>query len=362
MTLGLFTDDFYPQIGGMGRYVYEVTRRLPAANLLIFSPCDCKISNHIQVNSPLHGRLRNLSFSFWLHSNVNRITKKYRLSRINIQCGPGGLFLLRKTGIPVIATCYHTWWQQAHYIKSQFWKRLFIPFEQHTYRLADKTICISKDSRNMLVEKYGIPPDKLVVVPPGVDTNRFFPIDKKEKIPNSILFVGRVDKRKGVDFLIKSLPYVVHCIPQVKLYIGGTGKDLSKLKKVVHANHLERNVEFLGFIPDDHLNEWYNKVQCVVIPSVFEGFGLTAVESMAAGTSVICTHVDSLKHIVKNGVWGYHVDYNDTTALGEKIVSLLKDKKMQDEFSKKGREVIDLYYNWDTLIEKLNKELFNAIG
>jgi len=360
MTLGLFTDDFYPHIGGIGRYVYEVTQRLPEAELLIFSPCANEVPNHIQVNPPLHRRFRNLSFSFWLHRNLKGIVKKYRLSRINIQCGPGGLFLLRKAGVPVIATCYHTWWQQAHHIRSQFWKKIFLPFERQTYGLADKIICISKDSRNMLVEKYGIQPDKMTVVHPGVDIQRFFPVGGTEKIPNSVLFIGRVDKRKGVDFLIRSLPHVVERIPEVKLYIGGRGKDLSKLKKFVHTHHLAKNVRFLGFIPDDALNMWYNKVQCVVVPSVFEGFGLTAVESMAAGTSVICTRVDSLQHIVENGVCGYHVDYNDTTALGEKIVSVLKDKKVQDKFSKKGRETVELHYNWDTLIEKLSKELLSA--
>jgi glycosyltransferase involved in cell wall biosynthesis len=360
MTLGLFTDDFYPHIGGIGRYVYEVTRRLPEAELLIFSPCTNRVPNHIRIDPPLHRRFRNLSFSFWLHRNIKGIVNKHRLSRINIQCGPGGLFLLRRMDVPVIATCYHTWWQQAHRIGSQFWKKLFIPFERQTYRLADKIICISKDSRNMLVEKYGIQADKMTVVHPGGDIQRFFPVDGTEKIPNSVLFIGRVDKRKGADFLIRSLPLVVQRIPEVMLYVGGRGKDLSKLKQFVDTHHLARNVEFLGFIPDDALNMWYNKVQCVVVPSVFEGFGLTAVESMAAGTSVICTRVDSLQHIVENGVCGYHVDYNDTTALGEKIISLLKDKRMQNEFSKKGRETVAKNYNWDTLIEKLGQELLST--
>jgi glycosyltransferase involved in cell wall biosynthesis len=360
MTLGIFTDDFYPHIGGIGRYVYEVTRRLPEEKLLIFSPCDNEVPNHIRVNPPLHKRFRNLSFSAWLHRNVQDMIKRYRLSRINIQCGPGGLFLLRKIEVPVIATCYHTWWQQAHHIRSQFWKKIFLPFERHTYGLADRIVCISKDSRNMLVEKYGIQPDKIAVVHPGVDIHRFFPIGNTEKTPNSVLFVGRVDKRKGADFLIRSMPHVVDRIPEVKLYIGGEGKGLSKLKQFVDTHHLSRNVQFLGFIPDDALNMWYNRVQCVVVPSVFEGFGLTAVESMAAGTSVICTRVASLQHIIENGVCGYHVEYNDTTALGEKIVSLLKDRNMQNEFGKKGREMVELHYNWDTLAQKLINELLSA--
>ena len=360
MRLGLFTDDFYPFIGGMGRYVYEITQRLPDSDLVIFSPCHNEVPNHIQVNPPLHHQFKNLSYSFWLHRNIEQLIRQHRLSRINIQCGPGGLFLLRKTNIPVIATCYHTWWQQSHYIGAQVWKKIFLPFERRTYRLADKIICISEDSHKILIDKYGITSDKLDVVHPGVDIHRFYPISKTKKLPNSVLFVGRVDKRKGADFLIRSLPYVVERIPEVQLYIGGKGKDLSKLKQYASAQGLSKNVEFLGFIPDDQLNLWYNRVQCVVVPSVFEGFGLTAVESMAAGTSVICTRVDSLRHIVQNSDCGYLVDYGDTTALSQKLITLLKDTNKQKEFCQKGREAVECHYNWDSQIKKLALILLNT--
>jgi glycosyltransferase involved in cell wall biosynthesis len=360
MALGLFTDDFYPYIGGMGRYVYEVSRRIPESDLYIFSPCSNEMPNHIQVNPALHHQLKNLSYSFWLHRNLEKMIRQYRLSRINIQCGPGGLFLLRKTGVPVIATCYHTWWQQSRYIKSQFWKRCFIPFERHTYRLANDIICISEDSRDILADHYGIAPDELAVVHPGVDINRFYPIAGTQKLPNSLLFVGRVDRRKGADFLIRSLPYVIEHIPEVQLYVGGRGKDLARLRHFVDTCGLSKNVKFLGFIPDDQLNLWYNKVQCVVVPSVFEGFGLTAVEAMAAGTGVICTRVDALRAIVQKSNCGYLVDYGDTTALSRTIISMLKDSKKQNEFSQKGREAVERHYNWDTQMNELSKVLFGT--
>ena len=361
MTLGLFTDDFYPYIGGIGRYVYEFTQRVPPSNLVIFSPCNNDISNHVQVNPPFHRKLRNLSYSFWLHRNIDKIQKKYLLARINIQCGPGGLFLLRRTSVPVIATCYHTWWQQSHHIRTQFWKRVFIPFERHTYRLADKIICISEDSFKTLVEKYGIAPNKLRVINPGVDIHRFYPIADNEKLPDSVLFVGRVDKRKGADFLIRSFHYVVKRLPEAQLYIGGRGKNLAKLKQYANTHGLSKNVQFLGFIPDEDLNLWYNKVQCVVVPSVFEGFGLTAVEAMAAGTGVICTRVDSLRDIVKKADCGYLVDYGDTTALGVKMLSLLTDRRKQNKFGQMGREAVKYLYNSDTQSKKLSNELLDTI-
>jgi glycosyltransferase involved in cell wall biosynthesis len=268
--------------------------------------------------------------------------------------------LFKKPTIPSVATCYHTWWQQSHYIKSQFWKRLFIPFEVKTYRLADRIICISEDSRRILTEKYGIEPEKTKVITPGVDAaNGFFPLQDIEKIPESVLYIGRVDKRKGVDFLVKAMRKVVLHLPGAQLFVGGTGKDLAALRTYSQANGLEKNVRFLGFIPDENLNLWYNRVECTVIPSVFEGFGLTAVEAMAAGTSVICTDVDSLRNIVEDGVSGNLVPYDDDTHLSAKIVTLLRDETMRRRFALEGRERVLTRYDWEVVIKLLRQELLD---
>jgi glycosyltransferase involved in cell wall biosynthesis len=360
MRLGIFSDDFLPFIGGMGRYLGEVTRRLPEASYIVFSPCNNRNPNHIQVRPAFHGPLRNLSFSLWLHRAVGPLIDRHALARVNIQCGPGGIFLLKKNRVPVIATCYHTWWQQSHHIPAQFWKRVFIPFERRTYRLADRVICISEDSRDLLARNYRIVPDKLTVIPPGVDTCQFFPMPEIQKRRNSLLYVGRIDRRKGVDFLIRALPEVARQIPDVRLHVGGIGKDLPLLKNYVRAQGLERNVEFLGFIPEDSLNTWYNKVQCAVIPSVFEGFGLTVVEAMAAGTSVISTRVDSLRRIVRDETCGYLVDYGDTVALAGRIVQLLRDEATRARFVEEGLKQVRSLFSWPAVMHKLAPELLGA--
>lgn len=357
MTLGIFTDDFYPFIGGMGRYVHELTRQLPRDQVIIFSPSENEIPNHVRVIPVLHRKLRNLSYSFWLHRNVSRIISEYDLARINIQCGPGGLFLLRLLDVPVVATVHHTWWQQSHYIPSQFWKRLFVPFERWTYRRADKIICDAADSRNVLIERYGIAPEKIVVIPIGIDPQLFHPMEEIRVIPNSLLFVGRPDKRKGIDFLLQAMPRVVEKVPDVHLHIGGTGKGLEIRKRYVKDRHIERNVTFLGFIPEDRLNHWYNRVQCVIVPSVFEGFGLTVLEAMAAGTPVIATDVDSLRDLVEDGEDGYLVTYGDVPMLADRIISLLKDRNKRNSFAEKGKEKVKRVYHWDCIIEAFRKEV-----
>jgi glycosyltransferase involved in cell wall biosynthesis len=183
---------------------------------------------------------------------------------------------------------------------------------------------------------------------------------KIQRLRNSLLYVGRIDRRKGVDFLIRAMPEVARQLPEVILYVGGTGKDLPLLKDYVRAQGLERNVNFLGFIPENSLNAWYNKVQCAVIPSVFEGFGLTVVEAMAAGTSVISTRVDSIRRIVRDGTCGYLVDYGDTTALARRIVQLLRDEATRVKFGEEGLKHVRSLFSWDAVMHKLAPELLGG--
>lgn len=357
MVLGVLTDDFYPHKGGMGRYVFEVTRRLAQERLVIFSPCRTHLPRHVRIHPPLHRKLHNISLSLWLHLNIRRLVQGYGLTCLYVQCGPGGLFLLSKTGVPVLATAHHTYWQQARLVPSQFWKRVFMPFEARTYRVADKIIAVSADTRRVLVEQYRIPSDKVVVIPNGVDQQKFHPLEHVERFPDSILYLGRVDTRKGLDFLIESIPLVLKRNPRTKLYVGGTGKHLPACKHLVQTLGLERHVDFLGYIPEADLNEWYNRVMCLVVPSRFEGFGLTVVEAMAAGTCVVATDVDGLRTLVRNGVNGYLVDYGNRDELSGRIASLLEDPVAQRAFSQKGQELVRNSFDWDVIASRISAEL-----
>jgi mannosyltransferase len=116
-------------------------------------------------------------------------------------------------------------------------------------------------------------------------------------------------------------------------------------------------VEFLGFIPEDSLNTWYNKVQCAVVPSVFEGFGLTVVEAMAAGTCVVSTRVDSIRRIVRDGACGCLVDYGDTAALAGRIVQLLRDEATRARFVEEGVKRVRSLFSWQVVMDRLAPEL-----
>jgi glycosyltransferase involved in cell wall biosynthesis len=292
-------------------------------NILFFSPADNSLPRHFHISFWMIRFIKQVGVSIWLHFNALRIIARNHLDGLNVHSGAGGVLLVRHVPVPVIITCHHTYRQQYHYIKSQFWKRIFLPFEKRTYRLATRIICVSEDTKRDLLEHYDIPEKKISVIYNAVDTNRFHPLGIA-KTPHSLLYVGRIDKRKGIEFLIRSMPLVLRQIPDAQLLVGGKGGYLEKMKSLVSRLGLERNVTFLGFVPDDQLNALYNKAQCVVVPSIFEGFGITAIEAIAAGTRVVGTDVDGIREILKSGEYGRLAPYGNHHALAEAIAAELR--------------------------------------
>jgi len=323
---GIITFDFFPFIGGIGRFTYTLYNELKSKDIIFFSPTVNTLDNHIHVNFWAVRFFKQVGVSIWLLLHGKRIISEYRLDKLNIHAGPGGVLYIRKLPIPVFVTCHHTYWQQFTYIKSQFWKRIFLPFEQRTYRLADRIICDCEDTKRVLIERYDVPPGKITVIHCAVDTGKFHVVNLPEK-PHCALYVGRIAKRKGIDFLICSMPYVVQMIPDVQLLVGGKGTYLEKMKSLVRKLNLERNVSFLGFVPDDHLNTLYNQAQCVVVPSIFEGFGISVIEALAAGKRVVGTNTDGIREILRNPDLGRLVPYGDTGALAEAIAAELNEPK-----------------------------------
>ena len=365
-SVGIFTHDLYPfKPWGQGRYVFDLVRHLVPkceGRLTVFSPSD-------NIDWPFHVRLfpgshdslgKNISFSLKLARVMEELIDRYRLDLVHFQGGPGGLFLFKRPSVPVLYTVHHTYFQQQKYIRSQRWKYLFYLLEKSSYQKACYIMADSLSTHNILLMHYGITPDGCTVVPIGVDTTRFFPLHQT-RIPNSLLFIGRLEKRKGIDFLIRTVAHVRRSIPDVKLYIAGGGNlDRTTVQYIKH-HHLMPHLSFEGTIPDKMVNVWYNRVTGVVIPSVFEGFGLAAIESMASGTPVIATRVDGLKDIIIHGENGLLTAYNDIATLSAHIIDLLVNKEQRNKLVENGFNTIDSVYNWSKIADHV-LNLYRKVG
>ncbi len=356
-NIGIFTYDFYPFIGGMGRYVYEFYLKLKDIqdfNFFVFSPAKNNLPGHLPVfKETQNSMFKNIGFSAGVNLAIKPLIKKYGLRIAHLFGGPGGVFLLGKPGIPVVYTACHTYYQQCRLIPRQGWKRVLVNFEQTGYRLAERVISISKDTEDILVNKYGISRDKIELIPPFADREKFHRLPNIEKIKNGILFVGRLDNRKGISFLVKSMPLVIRENPDAKLFIVGEGQLLNSLRAFVMENNLGKNIKFLGFVQDEELLMLYNQVDIVVVPSVFEGFGITVIEAMSCGAPVIGTNVEGIKGIIKGNENGILVNYNDCNELAKRIVGLLDNAWLRTEFSRKGLETIEGKFSPDRIVNRI---------
>lgn len=182
--------------------------------------------------------------------------------------------------------------------------------ERTVYRRGTCLITLSHAFRKVLHRHYGVPEDRIRVVPGGVEVRRFATAltrrEAREQLgwPQdrpTLVTVRRLTRRMGLESLIGAIKEVRERVPEILLLIGGKGRLSRELSARVLSLGLEKNVRFLGFVSDEQLPLAYRAADLTVVPTVtLEGFGLIAVESLAAGTPVIVTPVGGLPEVVRD--------------------------------------------------------------
>jgi glycosyltransferase involved in cell wall biosynthesis len=187
--------------------------------------------------------------------------------------------------------------------------RVKLLIEQQVYRRARRFIVLSEAFREVLHRNYGVPYERVRIVPGGVDVGRFaldvtraeararlgWPVDRPV-----VLAVRRLQRRMGLETLLAAMKAVRARVPEVQLLIAGTGPLAAELEARVDALGLHQHVRLLGYLLDDDLPLAYRAADLTVVPTAaLEGFGLITLESLAAGTPVLVTPVGGLPEAVR---------------------------------------------------------------
>lgn len=242
--------------------------------------------------------------------------------------------------------------------------------ETRLYRCCEQIIATTPDQLDMIVRDYGALADRVTMIPPGYDDNRFFPLSAPTRdavrqrlgyTGKVVLAIGRLARNKGYDLLIDAFSIVAPRIPDAVLHlaVGGTAPnpDEQKILDELHAQAatlgLTERVKFSGFIADADLADHYRAADVFVLSSRYEPFGMTAIEAMACGTPTVITIHGGLFRAVTFGRHALYADSFDKEDLGISIVKILRHPRLAQRLGRMGAHKARSLFTWTGIAQQL---------
>ncbi len=199
------------------------------------------------------------------------------------------------------------------------------------------------------------------IIPYPIDTTRFAPGACRDD-PPLILFVGRIEKRKGADVLLQAIPLVRQKFPDCQfVFAGSMSAELNSLARNAGEGRGEGGVRLLGVRPRDELVQWYQRASIFVAPSLWDNSPNTVYEAMSCGTPVIATRVGGIPELVDDGATGLLVPPRDANALADALIDLLRDPARRLEMGRRGREKAVGEFSLPAILNQTLKFYQNAL-
>jgi glycosyltransferase involved in cell wall biosynthesis len=206
---------------------------------------------------------------------------------------------------------------------------------------------ISESTRDDLVRR-GIRAERIVVIHPGVDADRYHPDPGTPRAERpTFLYLGRLKRYKGVEFALRAMAAARQARDDITLDICGQGDDRPRLERVAAELGLGDAVRFPGFVSEDEKLRLLRRAWAVVFPSPKEGWGITNVEAAASGTPALASDSPGLRESVQHGVTGYLVPHGDSRALADRMLALAGDRSLVDRLGRAARSFAE-GLSWDT--------------
>jgi glycogen synthase len=270
-------------------------------------------------------------------------------------------------GIPIVATIHATEAGRMHGIHTDLQRYI----HQMEWRLtfeAWQVIVNSKHMNDELQGLFSLPPNKISVIPNGTDPYAFeFDFDPTayrnsfaaphERI---VLYVGRLVTEKGVQVLLDAVPKVSAGYPNTKFLIVGTGYYMDALRGQANYLGIQNQVQFLGYVTDDDLRKLYRIADIVCTPSLYEPFGIVALEGMAANVPVVTSDTGGLRDFVEHMVTGILTYTGDSGSLAWGLLEVLRNPDLANRLSQEAFKRVHEVYNW-RVIAKRTSEAYEAV-
>jgi glycosyltransferase involved in cell wall biosynthesis len=246
-----------------------------------------------------------------------------------------------------------------------FWNGLLNVYQQSIERFVLKyatyVVVQTQENKDFCIKKFGIPSEKIEIIPNGINLNFFNPndistVDVRQKYnvedKKVILFAGRLTGQKGVPYLLRAVQTVIKTIPNVVLLIAGDGPEIQLFRRLTLALGLRQNVVFLGKIKHEEMPELYSIANVFVLPSLSESFPNSMLEAMAMRNPMVITRVGVVPEILENYRTAILVEPADSSELANAIVELLTDTALAEKLGSRARDLVCKKFTWEPVVEQ----------
>ncbi len=274
------------------------------------------------------------------------------------QCLGYGIWRLARRGLPVVATIHHpiTVDRRVEIARAASWrKRLalrrfysFTPMQSRVARRAARILTVSRSSFDDLTNDMGIDPSRVRVVNVGVDAETFKPQPDVAAVPGRVMTTASADvAMKGLSFALEAIAKLRVTDPNVHLVVIGKPREGSAATRLIDTLGLEDAVTFTSGVSEARIVELYAQAQVAVVPSLYEGFSLPAVEAMACGVTLVATTGGALSEVTgTDGETCLAVPPADADALAVAIGRALGSAELRARIGGAGRERVLRRYSW----------------
>ena len=383
----MLTWEFPPRIiGGISSHVYDLSAALTRRNVRVHVvTCDFPgAPEYEQIGGVtvhrFNSKIPSSSFLEWVFS-MNQAMAERAIDVINdndeeIDVIHAHDWLVAEAAVkvrqafskPLVSTIHATEVGRRGGIHNDY-QRTINEVEQHLVNQSSEVICCSNYMADQVSSAFNVEGNRLYVIPNGVNATKFSDdVDttavreryakKGEKI---VSFVGRLVHEKGVHVLVGAVPKVLAAMPKVNFVIVGEGGMKDYLAKEAYDFGVADHVFFAGFVDEKKLISIYRGSDAAVFPSLYEPFGITALEAMAAKTPIIVTDTGGLAEIVEHEETGIKVYVDNSDSLAWGILRVLENPNVANRIRDNGYRKVLREYDWNAIAERTIKVYNSAL-
>jgi phosphatidylinositol alpha-mannosyltransferase len=357
MKIALVSPYDYPYPGGVTQHIFYLDKNIRELGheVKVIAPCAGvapeKLADNVVVTTtrvitiPFSGSKARIPYSPAVYWRVKSALQGEHFDIVHAHeplTLPVPLIALQHSQTVNVGT-FHAY-RDTHFIY-QYARRLFQPF----FDRMDGKIAVSEAAKDTVARYFG---GEYRIIPNGIDVERFggkhvSPLEQYTDGKLNILFVGRLERRKGFRYLLRAFPYVKEELPQSRLIVVGAymEKDKAGHLRYVREHHLT-GVKFVGRVSDEELARYYRSCHVFCAPSTgFESFGIVLLEAMAAGKPIVACDIPGYRELLEDGKQGILTEPKNERALAEAIIRILKDPAVQRSMAEEG-QIRARQYSW----------------